>query len=109
MAAAAILDFENVEILGARRLGMAKMHHHAKFRGDRPNRCRDMAIFLFLKMPAAAILHFQNVEILGVGKLKKAKRRHHAKLRGDRSNRWWVQLSFSSVWQVGWVTSVLSL
>jgi len=39
MAAAAILDFENVEILGAGRLGMAKMHHRAKFRGYRPNRC----------------------------------------------------------------------
>jgi len=35
----ATFDFENVEILGARRLGMAKMHHRAKFRGDRPNRC----------------------------------------------------------------------
>jgi len=39
MAAAAILDFENVEILGAGRLGMAKVHHHAKSRADRPNRC----------------------------------------------------------------------
>jgi len=39
MAASTILDFENVEILGAGRLEMAKMHHHAKFRGDRPNCC----------------------------------------------------------------------
>ena len=59
MAAAAILDFENVEILGAIRLGMSKMHHHAKFRGDRPKRCWDMAIFLFFKMAAIAILIFK--------------------------------------------------
>ena len=49
MAAAAILDFENVEILG----------------GDRSNRCWDIAIFRFFKMAAAAILDFENVEILG--------------------------------------------
>jgi len=50
--------FQNVEILGAGRLKTAKMRHRAKFRGDRLNRCRDMAIFRFLKMAAAAILDF---------------------------------------------------
>jgi len=39
MAAAAILDFENVEILGVGRLKTAKIRHRAKFRGDQPNRC----------------------------------------------------------------------
>ena len=39
MAADAILDFGNVEILGTGRLETAKMRHRAKFRGDRSNRC----------------------------------------------------------------------
>jgi len=35
-----------------------------KFRGDRSNRCGDIAIFRFFKMAAAAaIFDFQNVEI----------------------------------------------
>jgi len=87
MAAAAILDFENVEILGAGSLETAKVHYRAKFRGDRPNRCSDMVIFQFFKMAAAAILDFQNVEILGVGRFETAKMRHRANFRGDRSNR----------------------
>jgi len=33
------LDFENVKILGAERLKTAKIRHHTKLRGDRPNRC----------------------------------------------------------------------
>jgi len=49
MAATAILDFQNVEILGAGRLKTAKMRHRAKFRGDRSNRCWDMAIFRFFQ------------------------------------------------------------
>jgi len=36
---AAILDFQNVEILGVGSVKMAKMHHRAKFCGDRLNRC----------------------------------------------------------------------
>jgi len=39
MAAAAILDFEKVEFLGAGVLETAKAHHRAKFRGDRLKRC----------------------------------------------------------------------
>ena len=39
MAAAAILVIENVDILGAGSLETAKVHHRAKFRGVRPNRC----------------------------------------------------------------------
>jgi len=35
MAPAAILDFQNVEILGVGRLKTAKVHYHAKFCGDR--------------------------------------------------------------------------
>jgi len=36
-AAAAILDFQNMEILGAGTLKTAKMRQLAKFRSDRPN------------------------------------------------------------------------
>jgi len=39
MAAAAILDFQNVEILGVGMLETAEMHYRAKVRVDRPNRC----------------------------------------------------------------------
>jgi len=45
----------------------ANVRHRAKFRGDRSNRCWDMA---------AAILDFQNMEILGVGTVKTAKVHH---------------------------------
>jgi len=37
MAVAAILDFQNV--IGVRTLKTAEMHHSAKFRVDRSNRC----------------------------------------------------------------------
>jgi len=36
-----------------------KLRQRAKFRGDRFNRRRDMAIFRFFKMATAAILDFQ--------------------------------------------------
>ena len=45
MAAASILHFQNVEILGVARLKTTKMRHRAKFRADRPNSCWDMVIF----------------------------------------------------------------
>ena len=35
-----------------------ELRHRAKFRGDRSNHCRDIAIFGFFKMAAAAILDF---------------------------------------------------
>ena len=35
-----------------------EMHHRAKFRRNRSNRGRDIAIFRFFKMAAAAILAF---------------------------------------------------
>jgi len=46
MAAAAILYFQNLEILG---VGRAKMHQRAKFRVDQSNRCCHMAIFQFVE------------------------------------------------------------
>ena len=39
MAAAAILDFQNVEILGVEWVKRVKVRHRAKLRGDCSNRC----------------------------------------------------------------------
>ena len=47
------------------------MHQHTKFRKDRSNRCRDIAIFVIFQMAAAAILNFQKFEILMVFQLQR--------------------------------------
>jgi len=39
------------------------LHQHTKFRKDRSNRCRDIAIFVIFKMAAAAILNLQKFKI----------------------------------------------
>ena len=57
-----MLDFWNVKFSTACREDMsqpAKMHHRAKFRDDRSNRCWDMVIFLFSRMAANVILDIQ--------------------------------------------------
>ena len=56
MAAAAILDFENLKFLTVGAVNRVELHHRAKFRPNRPNCGCDMAIFRFFKMAAAAIL-----------------------------------------------------
>jgi len=80
MAAAAILDFQNAEILGVGRLKTAEMRHRAKFCGDRY--CWDMAIFRFFKM--AGFLKDGNFR---GGRVKRAKMCHLPKFHSDRSNR----------------------
>jgi len=57
MAAAAILDFQNFNILTVGTVKRVELHQRVKFRQNRLNRSRDMAIFLFFKMAAAAILY----------------------------------------------------
>jgi len=57
MAAAAILDFQNLKLLTVERLERAELRRLAKFCRNRSNRNRDM-IFRFFKMAAAAILDF---------------------------------------------------
>jgi len=81
-------NFRGGKVLDGQNASPCQISRH------RPNRCWDMAIFLFFKMATAAIFDFQNVEILGVGRLKTAKMRHHAKFRGDRSNRCWDMTIF---------------
>ena len=87
MAAAAILDFQNLKLLTVERLERAELRRHAKFGRNRSNRVRDMAIFRFFKMAAAVILDFQNLKLLTVGRLKRADLRRCAKFCRNRSNR----------------------
>ena len=54
------------EFLTVGTVTRAAVRHHTKFRGDRSNRCGDMAIFPFFKMAVAAILYFQIFEFLTV-------------------------------------------
>jgi len=58
MAAAAILDSKNLEILTTETVKRVKLSHRAKFCRNPSNRGEDMAIFRFFKMAAAAILDF---------------------------------------------------
>jgi len=54
MAAAAILDFQNLRFLTFGAVMRVELHNRAKFTRNRSNRARDMVIFRFLKMAAAA-------------------------------------------------------
>ena len=67
----------------AHRVQNVKMRNRAKFRGNRSNRCRDMAIFRFSKMAAVAVLDLQNFK---VGGLKRVKLRRPAKFGRNQSN-----------------------
>jgi len=64
MAAVRYLGLVKFEIFngwsGKRRI----LHQPTKFRKDRSNRCRDIAIFVIFQMAAAAIWNFQKFEIL---------------------------------------------
>jgi len=58
MAAAAILDLQNFKFLTVGTVKRFEMRHLAKFRQNRSNLGRDMAIYRFFKMAAAAMLDF---------------------------------------------------
>ena len=45
-------------------LASANVRHYVKFRQNRSNGCRDIAILLFSKTSSAAILDFQKIQIL---------------------------------------------
>jgi len=55
MAAAAILDFRNREILAAIGVERFQSHQHTKFRQNRSIGCEDIMIFRFFMLAAAAI------------------------------------------------------
>jgi len=66
MAAAAILDFKNFKFLMVKKVKKVEVHECAKFRRNRLNCGRDMAIFRLLQMAAAAISDFWNLKFLMV-------------------------------------------
>ena len=87
MAAAAILDFQKLEISTSGPIRRPNVHHRTKFRSDWSNPSGDMADFRFFQMAAAAILDFGNFEFLTVGTLKRVELRLHAKFWLNRSKR----------------------
>ena len=87
MAAAAILDFQNFKFLTAATVKWVELHQRAKFRENRLNRGRNMAIFRFFKMAAAAMLDFRNFKNLTVEAFKRVELHLRAKFCQNRSNR----------------------
>ena len=69
MAAVRRIGFVKFKFLTVGAVKRPILHQHTKFRKDRSNRYRDIAIFVIFKMAAAAILNFQKFEILTVGPL----------------------------------------
>jgi len=64
MAAAAILDFWNREILLAIWVEKGDMYQHDKFRQNWSIGCKGIKIFRFFKMADATVLYCQIREIL---------------------------------------------
>jgi len=87
MAAAAVLDFQNLKFLTVRPVNRVDLRNHAKLCRNRLNRSRDIEIFRFLKMAAAAVLNFKKFKFLTVGTVKKVKLHQCAKVHRNRSNR----------------------
>ena len=56
MAAAAILDFQNLKFLTFGTVKRVELRNHAKFCRNRSHRSRDIAIFRIFKMADAAML-----------------------------------------------------
>jgi len=95
IAAVRHLGFLNSQNLNGRQTYEGEhASSYAKFRGNRWNRCRDMAIFRFFKMAATAILDFSNFKFLTVGRLKSAELLRYAKFGQNRSNRGRVMAIF---------------
>ena len=64
MAAVRHLGFVKFEFFYSRAVKRPILHQRTKFRKDRSNRCRDIAIFVIFQMAAAAMLNFQKFVIL---------------------------------------------
>ena len=58
MAAAAILDFENLKNLTADTVRRVNLHHRAQFHRNRSSGSREIVIFRFFKMAAVRHLGF---------------------------------------------------
>jgi len=80
------VGFLKLKFLTVGRIISVELRHHAKFRSDRSNRCRDISILVLFKMTAATILDFLNFTFLRTGTVKKDELRHGAKFCQIRSN-----------------------
>ena len=85
MAAAAILDFLNREILLITRTQRVEAHLRAKFCQNRSIGFEDIKIFRFVKMAPAAIFDFQICKILLADGVWRAQTHNYAKFRHNRS------------------------
>jgi len=63
-----------------------ELRHHANFRGDRSNRCRDIAILDFSRCRLPPSWIFKILNFLTVAMVKKVELRHCAKFSLNRSN-----------------------
>ena len=86
MAAAAIMDFENLKNLTADTLRGVNVHHHGKFCQNQSSGCEEIAMFRFFKMAAAAMLSFQKFKFLTTGGLRSVIMCYNTKFRVDQSN-----------------------
>ena len=62
------------------------MTHHATFRINRSNHCRDMAVCRFFKMAPVRHVRFLKFRNCNCRTLRSVTVRYHAKFRADRSN-----------------------
>ena len=85
MAAAAILDFWNSEILLAIVAERVETHQHAKLCQNRSISCEDIKIFSFFNMAAAAILDCGVHKILLADRVWRAQTHHCTKLHQNPS------------------------
>ena len=81
MAAAAIFDFWNREILLAIGVERVETHQHAKFCQNRSICCKDIKIFRFFKMAAAVILNCWICKILLADGVRRGNTHHCTKFR----------------------------
>jgi len=63
------------------------MTHHATFRINRSNHCRDMAVCRFFKMAPVRHVVFLKFRNCNCRSLRSVNVRYHAKFRSDRSSR----------------------
>jgi len=63
------LDFEIRNFKTVAAVKRPILHQRTKFRKDRSNRCKDIAIFVIFNMAAAAILNLQKFKILTIDPL----------------------------------------
>jgi len=98
MAAAAILDFLNRDILLVVVVQSLETYQHAKFRQNRSTGCEDINIFRFFKMAAVAILNFRNCELLFADGIWRAQTHHCTKYCQNRSLHCGDIAFFSNLW-----------